>query len=413
MTDIGTAVGEDVPVTLTGATTVRSAIRAEKPVNFWDKTAPNYTLGADRWRIYIRRGDGKSTLRVDDAMESLTWDDASAVRTGTLAVRRPANGPKLEVTEGSQVIVQWSHAGGPFKELWRMRLTEPNSTASDGSVSYQLIDDLQYLQLGSEDFHYAKDKQHPNGWLVHEIVADICKRFGVGVGRMIKTTTRVKRMTKRCSPLEAIVFALRKEKVATGRHMVISSSGGKVNVDPLRRSKYLLLMGKKLGEAAYTRQVLKEGFATSITVHGSRKVKGHNKHLSVTVTSKNGVKRYGTVHRFVSGGDADTVAEATKVGKRVLAKAMLPKQTLTLTMQGIPGLRRGAALLVDLPDEGVRQVVYVTEVRHSVSGGGDYTMDVEVRFTDPYTSIDKSSKKKVETKRASIRAGETVGSAAG
>jgi hypothetical protein len=59
-----------------------------------------------------------------------------------------------------------------------------------------------------------------------------------------------------------------------------------------------------------------------------------------------------------------------------------------VTHPGIPGLRRGHALRVFLPESGSKDIVYVKDVTHSVSPGG-YDMEVTCSFEDPFVAQDE------------------------
>lgn len=364
-------------------TAERTRARTNKPQDFWNRKG-DYTLGLDKFRITCLRGPGQPMLRLDSVIENIAWQDQSAVLTGTASFR--LNRDPIDVSEGHRMRLEWSHANGRWVELWTMRILSPEKGVAGHTTGVQLADDLTYLTLSKDDFHYHANKSRKAGWLPHEIVAAICKRYGVKIGHLPKTKHRIKKMSlTNVSPLDAIVWALKKEREAEGTKMRIAWRNGALTVTPLTRSKELLVMGDTLIDAAYTRAVLREGFATVVKLTSSayKGKKGKKRKLTVTVRSAAGIKRYGYVHQTMTSTQADSVAEGTRIAKRHLAKVARPEQTLSLTHPGIPTLRRLHALKVALPDIGVQQIVYVTGVNHRLDAQG-YTMDVSVRFDDPF-----------------------------
>jgi len=114
--------------------------------------------------------------------------------------------------------------------------------------------------------------------------------------------------------------------------------------------------------------------------------------------------RYGVVHQSITLKGIDSLAEARKRGLAKLAQVMKPARTLSFTHPGVIGIRRGQALRLRDWESGAWLVVWVQEVRHSVSAG-DYSIEVTVQFTDPFkmTAADKRAEKRFKAAQAKNR----------
>jgi hypothetical protein len=304
-----------------------------------------------------------------------------------------------DVGFGDEIMLECALTGDKtFVELWRMRIDQPNRDFGASERTFQLINALGWAARSTDDFHYRKNKAHPNGWYAHEIALDVCKRFAIPVGVIAKTKHRIMKLAViQGSPLDVIAAAYKKERLATGKRYVISCYRGKTNILPLRRTPQLLELGPSLIAASFQEQ-FRDDFATSVKVRAQRKVdvgkdkkgkkrKGTNK-IVVVVKSRAAIKRYGFVQREVWAHDAHSAAEAHQQGKRHLTLVGIPTKTLTLTHPGLPQIRRGMAIQAALPDRALKQVIFVTEVQHTLNPG-DYEIQVSVQFTDPFLDAQK------------------------
>jgi hypothetical protein len=352
-------------------------------------------------------------------VEDASWDDGApnrgAVTVGSLTIRDPAYGqrPTITVDEGDRVRCE-VNAGAGFKELWEMRVATPRLSAYQRQRTYTLANDLDLLDRSTDDFIFpaGKGTSHPNGWTFDEIIAKVCKDYGVKIGALAKGTFRRKKTWtwRGVPPTQVFQLAMNQERIHTGRRFVVRYEKGALYVLPLKRSPHLLALGPSLIEAAFSSHLaagqgasgVNEGyFASALTVRGLRDQplgkdkKGHRKEkkhkIHAQLESPQSIKRYGYVHRVVWSPDAKTDAELLQQGREYLAAVAKPIKELTLTHAGIPGIRRGDAIQLGLGDEALRkQIVWVVEVQFRLSPG-DFTMDLTVSFDDPY--VDKVAKR--------------------
>lgn len=376
------------------AASPRGSARSDKPTDYWRNPGEPKTIARHRFRAKLLRGSGKPALDLSNIVERIAWDDTSAILTGEIAFRQPVT--RADISEGYIVALSWSPQGSDaYRELWRMRIKAPSTDLPEDSTTATLMDDLAFLQLSKDDFVYVVNKGHPHGWTIHQIVADICQRYGVRLGRIPRSKLRLKRFSQLgVSPLDAIIAALRKLREDAGHKLVLRYEAGRVIVEPLRRSTELLVMNRTPTGVSYSRSAYQEGFATVITAKGTaRKGKHKRAKLRVRVESASARRRYGTVHQIVNSG-GDTRSEVRRSAVKALERVKEPEQELTIRHPGIPTLRRGHAIRVEFAELGLRQIVFVKEVRHEVTGL-DYEMSVTLRFDDPFVdAASKSSSKK-------------------
>ena len=54
----------------------------------------------------------------------------------------------------------------------------PPVDLKSGSLSITLEDDLSPLSLTEREWEFKKDKRHPDGWTMDEIIRYVCKKCG-------------------------------------------------------------------------------------------------------------------------------------------------------------------------------------------------------------------------------------------
>jgi hypothetical protein len=383
--------------------------RSDKPRDYWKKDAPPIELDRFVFRGTLRRGDQPKRERVLDIgplLTSLSWEDTGPLMNGTAEMMQ-LDTERFSIKTGHQLKIEWAkHRGADWAVLWQMRVQTVDET-SDGTVSLELIDELSWLDKSRDDFQYKKGKgkskhSRRKGWLAHVIARDICRRYGVKVGKLAKGKHRIENLTEEnISPVAAITKAYDLDRAETGRKFIVRMRYGKLEVLTLKRSRYLLLVGPHLIEAAYSRGI-KEDLTTRFRVSTEVK-RGHRKQkkIEVLVRSKRKVmRRFGLIHKPLTLDDpVKTKAQARNRAKRKLGQSQKPVRELSVSMPGVPSVGQGQAIRVKLEDMGLNELVYVTSASHMVSAG-EYTMDLEVSFTDPFTDPEGEKIRKEICKKA-------------
>lgn len=388
------------------AKTTKAMRRTEQPRNPWTVPAPPLGYGREEFRFTLLRSQRRlPALNIDAFVEHANWERSSTGRTGEINFRRPlsARGAS-EIAHGDVVRCELARWGqGNWRRLWQMTVQTPSHDIVGGLISLSLVTQLDPALKSKAAFKFRRDKQHPKGWTATQITRAVCKRFRIPVGHVSASTFRhVKFMEHSVSPVDAIVKAWASERRHTGRRFDVDVSTGVLNVTELRRPKYMLLIGAAITDATIEHRTA--GVTSALIVTASRAAKGSRKktRLRVKVTDAARMKRYGYIVQTVKApAGLDTLAELRKYAKGRLARMHEPRRTIEFTHPGLPWVDRGDAVMLDLPEDGLRQLVYVTVVRHDLSAGS-YDMNVTVNWTDPWRA-DEKARRVAQKKAAAAR----------
>lgn len=370
-------------------------------------------LSSQEFRCQLIRNDRPKArvVNIDGVVETLEWryEAGNPVLVGTLTTRKDRLGGGVFMHDGHvlRLQVRW---GGKWRELWRMRLRDGNATLQD-TATWALADDMAILQESTDYFHYTKSKKngHPKGWLVHEIVRDVARRYRIPVGKIAKGKHYITDLSGKMTPLQVLQKAYAIEKEANGHRFTIAWRNGKINVTPLRRNDLLYTLRSQIEDAAAGRQPRDANFATAVTVRATLKGrKGSRKRSKIEIryVNEKAVAADGFVHRAISGGNVKDRADAVAKAKRYIAKHSVRKPTLTnVQHRGIAFLRRGDAIWISLPQfgfSGPNAICFITAGTWQLSGG-QFTMSLDVGFDDPYKHPKVKRKNKDKKTRATKR----------
>lgn len=399
-----------------GPTTRAVSLNVE-PVPAYSKGPFNLPVRKYEFRLWAHLTSGK--IAALEEVEEIQWDDSSAVMTGTLNFRQPEWAAKVGLVDGNEVACEYRPEDGAWAPLWLMRVTNPAKTYETRQRTFQLANDLQRLIDSTDTFKFVKGKKKKNGWRADEVISYILRAYGVevapgGMPRLRSYITNWTLIDQR--PLDVVKSALTRERNVTGNRYTLSlNATGQAVVSPYRRPTFLYEMGEVMLSAAYNVQ-RHPRFATALTVRAdpvatvAKDARGHKKvshdKIAVSLSSPGGVKRYGFVHRNVYSPDAGTDAEAREEGKQFLARVAKSTEQFPVTLPGMPTLRRLDAIRFVLPAEGLKQLVYVTDANHSVSGSGYQTtamLAVDDPFRDPADKVvDKLSDTAITRARKTV-----------
>lgn len=374
--------------------TAKAARRAEQPHVPWTAPAPPLAFGREAFRFtLLRTARGLPALDIDGFVEHVNWERSGMDRTAELNFRRPltARGA-TQIANGDIVRCELAPWGSEqWRPLWQLTVGTPSEQIAAGSISISMTSQLKPATKNKAAFKFRKDGTHPSGWTADQITRAVASRFHITLGRVAKGEHHIHRMVDMStSPLDIIVRAWKQERVHTGRRYDVDMSRGILEVLELKRPAYMLSIGAAIADATIAQRI--GSIATSLVVTATRYEKGkRTKHkLRVKVTDPARTKRYGYIVKTVKApAGIDTLEELRKYALGRLARMHAPRPTITFTHPGLPWLDRGDALMLALPEDGITQLVYVTTVRHDLSAGA-YTMDVGIRWTDPFAADAKA-----------------------
>lgn len=384
--------------------------------NYWHKWMSPLRVLDYRWKVIAYRGNarkGKRHIVLDSMVTAISWEDA-LVQKASISVQAAFKG--MPIKEGHQVTVFYAPKNvGKWTKLWTLRVDEVSVDAKAMTLEIQASDELAWLKKSKDDFTYKKGKgksrfKRPHGWRGHWIVRDICKRYGIRIGSIVKCRKLIKNFDeKNSTPLAAIEKVYDLERKETGRKYVIQMRHGKLYITRLRRSKDLLIYGGTALEATITRRVSKK-LATRLEVTG--RLKGEDgedsndddedrqgnannddennrgdakKKQEFTLTAGKKVRRrFGHIHQFLHLEDEErTIRALHREARKEMRDNNEPEREVEMTVPGYPGLRRGDAVRVAFPREGFVELMYVTAASHSASGG-DYTTQLTLSLDEFY-----------------------------
>lgn len=375
--------------------TTKSSQRAPAPKDYWRKSQVPMSLGRDEWRVRAIRGNVPDIVTLDVEVTDASWSDTGeGPMSGTVTLSRRFKEAGIPTISNGHLLILEHRTStyAEFQEVWRMRVKNPDVSVEGRTVSFNVVEDTDLLARSRTIFRYGKSKGLPDGPRLQSILVDAAEKFGVKIGDCYPLHHRVKKLTVTGSLMDLIVRILRLERTeGSGHRLIWRWRNGKLEIVPLRRSQNMLLIGGAILSASYT-QSMKDTFATAIRVRGTMKAAGGKKRkkTSVLVEDDDAIKRYGYILKELKAPKGvDTHDEAVRYAKRQLLTRRKLKKEVSFSHPGVVSLRRWDAIKLYLPEIELNTLCYVNSVEHSVSPGS-YTMDVTVRFTDPY--VDTRSK---------------------
>jgi len=387
-------------------------IRRPNLRRYYSERLDDIRPGSYRFRFLLIRPPAGAVV-LDPIVEDCSWTDEGAVLTGSMTVRRPdPNDPSsLPVGIGQRVRCQVQR-GADWYTLWQMRIASPQTDAGEGTMSFDLADDLEALRRARRDWSFRTTKRRPRGWTPEQITREVCRRRGLKVGRLARSTTRIKRLKKKdVSDLMVLREAWQKERDASGRRFVIQLRDGALDIVALQRNRVLYVFEDQI-QSALTTQQLK---AHPITVLHARgrigKGKGARK-VTHTEYRRAVVERFGRIEADHDFGEVDSLKDLREQARRWYAKRVRVKREAQLSVPCVPFIRRGdgARWLTNEPgwsgaslESRDRSFVFVTSVTHSVSSDSQ-TTEMTIRQEDPYLADqerrDREAREKVRKRKA-------------
>lgn len=380
-----------------------TAVKVTQPdpnVDPWTQQDPSIKLVHDDFQVWTLRA-GFGLDQIDPLVEELDWEDGSQdrpVMVGSLQLRDAAYAPRLfNLRTGDFIILKARDTDGKFKEWWRQRIITPQVDYLSGTRTFELASDLHRLYDSTAEWKYGTGRDHPKGWLGHEVIVDVCQKYGIAIGSIPAFKVRITNYGPKVdTPINVIVMVLNKERAQTGTRYTISYEYNQLVIRTFQRSAQLLQLGRLLTQAGLT-MTINEDFATSMLMRSvavdvkTKDKKGHTKKLARalhgTVQDSAGVQQYGLITRmgYVS---VASQGELVNLGKQHLAIVLNPTKTVSASHPGVIGLRRFDAVKINIlngsADADIKQVVYVDDVQFSLAGGA-FDMSLTLALDDPYT----------------------------
>lgn len=377
---------------------------------FYGRALKDITPGRFLFRWELLRPD-HPTLDIGSQLVDASWTDASSAITGSLTLRRPKpqSAQSLPIANGHMVrlSVRW---GGGWYRLWTMRVQRPPSVDLDsGTLSVDLAEDMILADRGTRRWRFRKTKARKHGWYADEVTRAVCRKAGIKFGSCPKGTKRMS-ISVKGSPLDAIRKAWKEEQEKTNQKYIIRLRDGALEVIPLRRNEILYIFEEQVRSAMVEAQ---QASKPVTVIHATGRIgKGSEaKKVKFTATDIRLLKRLGRVEEEWKAGRVASRQELKERAQRRLAQKIRVTRTASMTVPGVPFLRRGDGIRWKTKEAGWRgpdrfsrdrSYVFITEITHSVSGSGAYTSDVRLTQKDPYVR-DQMRRDEIARKKARER----------
>lgn len=349
--------------------------------------------GAFEFSAVLIRPGGGGPISLDRHLESVEWADEEEVLRGSLTLRRGPEEPRaIPVLAGHRIRLRVRYRGS-WRVLWTMRCGPPQTALGDNTVTVEVADDLQGLRRNRRDWSFRRTKRRKRGFFAHEIARRAARREGVRIRRLARGTKRIKKLKREnASALSVIAAAYAEERKETGRRYVIRMTDGALEVIEYKRNPILYVFREQI-TAALLEQGQRQRPVTVIDARGRLGKARGSKKVRARVFRRAVVRRFGWVAVEKNYGRVDGPEELRRKAKRDLAKQIRPRRTATLTVPGVPFIRRGDGCRWVTEEPGWhgkevehsrdRTFVYVRSIRHSVSSSG-YTTEMTVVQEDPF-----------------------------
>jgi hypothetical protein len=362
------------------------------------------------FELTLLRGKGAKALNLDTVAESFEWVDEQAALSGNVQLRRPdpADPASLPVARGHRIRcrVRW-RGHSTWYTLWTMRCAAPQVQVDAGTVSVDLKDDLDLLSRSRLNWAFRATKRRRHGWFPHDITVAVAKRLGMKVGAIARTTHRTTLVKREWSGLDVIRQAYKSERSITARRYIIRIRNGELEVVNFSRNRVLYSFADQIRTALVAIEAHHANPLTVLTGHA--RIGSGKKVRKIRYTEHRAavVRRYGYVHHVKDYGQVKSHAELRKLVKRDYASQLKVEHTATIQVPGIPFVRRGDGMELDMPTEGfagARRFVFATRVLHQVEAGS-YTTEMDVTTVDP---IVQDAKRRAAELRAKSRSGRST-----
>lgn len=383
--------------------TATARVRAPNLDRYYGRTLPPLSPGDFTFELSLLKILGRGYISIDKIVESFEWEEQDNGMVGSLSLRRPeADAASVPVKSGDRVRcrVRWA---GRWYSLWTMRAQAPGDAGDTATTTVTLTDDMDLLDRTKRHWHIRATKHHPHGYFGHDVVRLVARREGIRLGRVAACTHRNPKLSMYASALAVIKAAYQYETKRTGRKFVIRIRDGKLEVVPYERNAILYVLADEI-RTSLVQQHPGSPNPASVLTGVARVGKGKDaKTIRYTAYSRDVIKRIGKVEREKHYRNIRNRAELRQHVQRDLAKMLRLDLTATIQHQGIPFVRRGDGIKIDLPSEyfsGTRRYVYVTAARHQVQAA-TFTSEFDVTTHDPFLaySVELEKAQRARTRR--------------
>lgn len=296
------------------------------------------------------------------------------------------------------------------KEIFRGTIFK-TSLNEIGDESFTAYDELVYVTKNNNSV-FIKNKT------ASEVITAQCKKFGIKVGSIEKTSYTIPKLFCDNKSLSDIfIDVLEEERKHAGNKFLITSKKGAVYMTS--RSKAMKLTIKVANVITASKETSIEEVRNQVMVtKGSLNPKdGDTKFASVTVSDSTSKSKYGTMQHVETADDDDSTAKMKKKAEQLLKELKYAEVTNQIEFIGDTSCVTGN--IIDIEDDlsGLKGRFYITSDTHTWSNGvhkmslqlskdiGDFNLDNgENDHGEKADEKEAAKKKKEEEKLAKKKA---------
>ena len=240
----------------------------------------------------------------------------------------------------------------------------------DGTMTISARDYNHYLMKNSDSKVYRKQK-------ASQIVASICKQYGITAGKIDDTGYVIPKLILRNKTLyDMIIIALTETRKKTGKVFLLGNNNGKLTLTERKNQVVRLIIsdGNNLLGASYSESI--EDLRNSVRITG----KSGEDAAGVTVSNAASIAKYGMMREKQHEGDM-TDAQLKPVANALLAELNKVSQNSTVESIGDTSVIAGKSVQISEKMTGIVGGFYVTSDNHTLDVNGKHTMSLTVSKT--------------------------------
>lgn len=317
-----------------------------------------------RYSLFLFKSPSEGA-EITSLTESVKWKGrkGSSCRTISVKIADDTERAGIDVEKGHHVILKYDG-----QELFRGLIMNMNQT-DDKTLSFTAYDMGIYLANNKDTFTYA-DKT------ADEIFGDVCRRFGLPIGRVDKCSYRIPELSKpNTTAWDVLADAMSLDFDNTHTRHFITAANGKLSLTERKKSilQWLLEAGENLYDYSFSRSIEKI----------STRVKLLSDENTVAAEEKDSEleKRIGIFQTIDKPDETLNAAQITQLAKTQLREKSRPEKTLTVSTIGNPEIISGVGVYVRIPHFSIAQTYYVDEDTHTFEGE-NYKLNLKLNYTD-------------------------------
>lgn len=304
----------------------------------------------------------KNRYNITDYLENLAWqeNEGEISMQTSFSVRNDKTSKgylsKL-IKPGSLIIVSAKHDKKKYEEVARGYVVTWNPTNQNSSHDLRCTcyDDLYNLQKSQDNFYFR------SGTGTKTRIQKVLKKWKIPIGAYQGPNKKHGKKRYQGKYLSDIILDILDDAVKKGgKKCVLRMKNGKVTVVS-RESNSEIYVFKSNNTKVVNNSRSTADLVTRVKVIGKAKKKGKNR----VVATLNGLTKYGVRQRIYTRGSDETIKQAKKAAKEILAESGDIKQDITVQSPDVPYIRKGDTVYMQVAS--VKGYYDVKSIQHDAA----------------------------------------------